>query len=214
MSDELNLTGIQKRKSEMTADERVRDFQRKLYQKAKQEKECRFHALYDKMYLPYVLEEAYRRVKRNAGSPGVDNKTFTQIEEEGLEQFLRNLQEELKNKIYRVSPVKRVMIPKANGKMRPLGIPTIKDRVAQMACKMIIEPIFEADFQDVSFGFRPEKKAGDAIERIREHLKEGACEVYDADLYRKAATLSGWVCPLSKIMPCICQGQSRHNHRL
>ena len=149
MSDGLNLTGIQKRKSEMTADERVRDFQRKLYQKAKQEKECRFHALYDKMYLPYVLEEAYRRVKQNAGSPGVDNKTFTQIEEEGLEQFLRNLQEELKNKIYRVSPVKRVMIPKANGKMRPLGIPTIKDRVAQMACKMIIEPIFEADFQDV-----------------------------------------------------------------
>ena len=166
----------------LSDEERVRDFQRKLYRKAKQEAAFRFYLLYDKICLGYVLREAYSRCRKNNGSPGLDNVTFEQIEERGVTEFLDELQQELKAKTYKPSAVKRVYIPKANGKMRPLGIPTIKDRVAQMACKMVIEPIFEADFDDASYGFRPERSAQDAVTKIKEYLQEGNSKILDADL--------------------------------
>ena len=166
----------------MTDNERVRDLQRKLYRKAKEEESYRFYVLYDKVCLPYVLRESYRRVKANRGAPGVDGVTFKELEAEGEDEFLEAIREELVEKSYRPKAVKRVMIPKANGKMRPLGIPTIKDRIVQMACKMIIEPIFEADFQDESYGFRPQRSAKEAVKAIKGHLNAGREQVYDADL--------------------------------
>jgi group II intron reverse transcriptase/maturase len=166
----------------MTDAERVRELQRKLSQKAKQDKTFRFFALYDKIYLPYILREAYRRVKANGGSPGVDGMTFRMIEKRGRGFFLTQIHNELRDKTYRPSAVRRKIIPKANGKMRPLGIPTIKDRVVQMACKLVIEPIFEADFEDVSFGFRPARGASDAMRCIKNHLRCGKSIVLDADL--------------------------------
>jgi retron-type reverse transcriptase len=120
-----------RKKSEMTDDERVRDFQRKLYRKAKQEPDFKFYVLYDKIGHPHFLREAYRRVKANRGAPGIDGVTFEQVEREGLEAFLHGLQKELQEKTYKPQPVKRVNIPKANGGTRPLGIPTIRDRVAR-----------------------------------------------------------------------------------
>jgi RNA-directed DNA polymerase len=178
-----------RKRSEMTDDERVRDFQRKLYRKAKQETDYRFYMLYDKIGLIHFLREAYRRVKANRGAPGIDGVTFEQIEEKGLNEFLSELQKELYERTYKPQPVKRVHIPKANGKVRPLGIPTIRDRVAQMSCKMVIEPIFEADFDDASYGFRPKRSASDAVAEIREKLKEGKTEVLDADLSKYFDTI-------------------------
>jgi group II intron reverse transcriptase/maturase len=163
-------------------NEKVRDFQRKLYRKAKQEPGFRFYVLYDKVRRLDFLAEAYERVKANRGAPGVDGMTFDQIEEEGLLDFLLGIQGELESKTYRPHPVKRVYIPKANGGTRPLGIPTIRDRVVQMSCKLVIEPIFEADFDDASYGFRPGKSAADAVRAIKTKLKEGKTEVLDADL--------------------------------
>jgi RNA-directed DNA polymerase len=162
--------------------ERVRDLQRKLYTKAKQEVTFRFYSLYDKLTVPYVLREAYRRCRANGGKPGVDGKTFGMIEKEGVEGFLRGIEEKLKTGTYRPGRVKRVYIPKANGKMRPLGIPNIKDRVVQTACKLVIEPIFEADFQESSYGYRPQKGPAEAMKKIKEHLQAGRTDVYDADL--------------------------------
>jgi RNA-directed DNA polymerase len=178
-----------RKKSEMTDDERVRDFQRKLYRKAKQEPGFRFYVLYDKIGHLHFLREAYRRVKSSRGAPGIDGITFEQIEEEGVEALLLELQEELQQKTYRPQPVKRVYIPKANGEVRPLGIPTIRDRVAQMSCKLVIEPIFEADFDDASYGFRPKRSAADAVKTIKEKLKEGKTEVLDADLSKYFDTI-------------------------
>jgi len=163
-------------------DEKVRDFQRKLYRKAKQEPKFCFYILYDKMSLPYILREAYRRCASNQGSPGIDGQSFEDIREKGVEVLLEEIERELKDGTYKPQMVLRKYIPKANGKMRPLGIPTIKDRVVQMACKMVIEPIFEADFEESSYGYRPKRSAKDAVEKIKENLKEGLTEVYDADL--------------------------------
>ena len=165
-----------------TGRDKVRDFQRKLYRKAKQEPEFRFYCLYDKVRNIRFLAEAYRRVKANQGAPGIDGITFKQIEAGGLHNFLFSIQEELENRTYRPQPVKRVYIPKANGAMRPLGIPTIRDRVAQMSCKLVIEPIFEADFDEASYGFRPKRSASDAVKEIRNRLKDGKTHVLDADL--------------------------------
>lgn len=170
------------KRSEMSDTERVQDFQRKIYRKAKQEKDFRFYVLYDKIRLRHFLKESYRRIKANAGAPGVDNITFEQIEKKGLVSFIDEIRSELETGSYRPAPVKRVMIPKANGTMRPLGIPTIKDRVVQMSCKLVIEPIFEADFEDSSYGFRPRRSASDAMRAIKENLEAGRTEVYDADL--------------------------------
>jgi RNA-directed DNA polymerase len=163
-------------------EEKLRDFQRKLYTKAKQEVNFRFYSLYDKLYLPYVLKEAYKRCRLNGGAPGVDGKTFAMIDKEGVEEFLARIGEKLRDQTYKPNMVKRAYIPKPNGKMRPLGIPTIEDRTIQMACKLVIEPIFEADFQDDSYGYRPRRSASDAIKKIKEYLQEGKTEIYDADL--------------------------------
>lgn len=171
-----------RKRSEMSDAERVQDFQRKLYQKAKQEKEFRFYVLYDKITLPHVLREAYKQAKANGGAPGVDGKTFAMIEAEGVGAFLESMKKELEAREYKPAAVRRVMIPKANGKLRPLGIPTIKDRVVQTACKMVIEPIFEADFEESSYGFRPKRSPADAMKSIKKNLQEGRTEVFDADL--------------------------------
>jgi group II intron reverse transcriptase/maturase len=166
-----------------TDEDRVRDFQRKLYRKAKEDKGYRFYVLYDKVRLPYMLREAYRRCRTKQGAPGVDGQTFEDIEQtNGTEAFLAMIRQELEAKTYRPSPVKRVYIPKANGQLRPLGIPTIKDRVVQTACKMVIEPIFEANFEEDSYGFRPKKSVAEAITKIKANLKDGQTEIYDADL--------------------------------
>jgi len=162
--------------------EKVQDFQRKLYIKAKQEKGFKFYILYDKVRQDYFLREGYRRVKANGGAPGIDGVNFEQIEAQGLAGFLEEIKKELESHTYKPSMVKRVYIPKANGKLRPLGIPTIKDRIVQMSCKMVIEPIFEADFEDCSYGFRPKRSAKDAIKAIRGHLQSERTKVLDADL--------------------------------
>jgi len=177
-----NQKGRSKKRSEMSDEERVRDFQRKLYRKAKQEKDYRFYILYDKICLPHILREAYSRCRKKGGSAGVDGKTFLEIEREGVSQYLKDIKRELDEETYRPQAVKRVYIPKANGKMRPLGIPVIKDRIVQMACKMMIEPIFEADFEDISYGFRPKRSAHDAVKEIKGKLKQGKTEIFDADL--------------------------------
>lgn len=147
----------------------------KLGQKATKEPGFRFYALYDRICLEYVLREAFRRVRANGGAAGVDRVKIGELtsSDEVLSAFLEQLRRELVEKTYRPSPVRRVSIPKANGGQRPLGIPTVKDRVVQMACLLIFEPIFESDFQDCSYGFRPGRCAHDALEEIRAHLSHG-----------------------------------------
>ena len=180
---------IAKKRKEMSCSERVQMYQRKLYLKAKQEKGFRFYILYDKIFLHFMLKEAWQRVRAKGGSAGIDGVTIEAIETAGVEGFLKTLSEELRQQTYQASSVKRVWIPKSNGGKRPLGIPTIKDRVAQMACVMVIEPILEADFEDCSYGYRPKRSAQDAITKIKEHLKRGNTEVYDADLSKYFDTI-------------------------
>lgn len=163
--------------------EKVRDLQRGLYLKAKREPKFRFYALHDKVWREDILQHAYRLERSNGGAPGIDGETFQSIENGGGEaKYLSKLRQELQEKSYRPQPVRRVYIPKSNGKQRPLGIPTIRDRVAQMAVKIVIEPIFEADFEDCSFGFRPKRGAHQAVGAVRAALNKGQCFVIDADL--------------------------------
>jgi len=180
---------FKRRRGQIPDAERVSILQEKLYQKAKQEREYKFYVLYDKMFIPYMLREAWKSVKSNHGSPGVDGMTIEKVEQYGVDIYLKELGEELRKQTYKPLAVKRVMIPKANGGERPLGIPTVKDRIAQTVCKMILEPIYEADFEDSSYGFRPNRSSKDAMTAIKGHLKEGKTEVYDADLSKYFDTI-------------------------
>jgi RNA-directed DNA polymerase len=171
--------------------EKIRELQRKLYRKAKQEKEYRFYLLYDKIYRQDILNHAYRLVKANKGAPGIDGETFESIEkrEGGVEKYLEEITGELRRKEYKPQAVRRVYIPKAAGGRRPLGIPVIKDRVVQMAMKIVIEPIFEADFQDNSYGFRPKRNAHQAVEDVKNHLLQGKIDAIDADISKYFDTI-------------------------
>jgi RNA-directed DNA polymerase len=166
----------------LATPDKIRTFQTKLYEKAKGEPKFRFYQLYDKVYREDILLHAWRLARANGGAPGVDGKTFSDIEAEGLEKWLEVLRKELHDKTYSPDPVRRVMIPKPGGGERPLGIPTIRDRVAQTAVKLVIEPVFEADFEDSAHGYRPGRSALDAVKLTHENLKEGFTDVVDADL--------------------------------
>lgn len=164
--------------------DKVQQLRRKLNQKASNEPKFRFYALYDRLYRPDVLEAAWRHVGRRGKAAGVDGVRAEQLLDRpgAVQAFLADLHEQLRTKGYRADPVKRVYIDKADGRRRPLGIPTLKDRVVQMAALLILEPIFEADFRDCSYGFRPGRQAHQALDAIRAELKAGRRSVFDADL--------------------------------
>ena len=162
--------------------EKIRTLQRKLYRKAKTEPAFRFYVLYDKICRDDILRHAYGLARAHAGAPGVDGVGFAEIEVSGLEVWLADLREDLVSKTYRPDPVRRVLIPKPDGGERPLGIPTIRDRVVQTAAKLVLEPIFEADFEDNAYGYRPARGAVDAVKDVHRHLCRGYTDVVDADL--------------------------------
>jgi RNA-directed DNA polymerase len=161
---------------------KVRQLQNRLWAAAKQSEGRRFHALYDRIYRSDVLWEAWQRVRANRGAAGVDQVTLGVVEAYGVERMLAELQERLRAGMYRPAPVRRVEIPKPDGSKRPLGIPTVTDRVCQQAAKIVLEPVFEADFLPCSFGFRPKRSATDALERIRVAFPRGAEFVFEADI--------------------------------
>jgi group II intron reverse transcriptase/maturase len=161
---------------------KVQELQDALHAKAKGSPEFRFYALYDKVYRDDVLWVAHRRCLINGGAAGIDGQAFEDIERYGVKKWLGELAEELRTKTYRPSPVRRVYIPKPDGKQRPLGIPTIRDRVVQMAALLVLEPIFEADLQPEQHAYRPGRSALDAVKQVHQLLNTGHTEVVDADL--------------------------------
>lgn len=162
--------------------DKVRQLQRRLWTAAKRSPGRRFHALYDRIHRSDVLREAWKRVRQNKGAAGVDGQTLAAIEEQGVQVFLDELQAALRDGRYRPEAVKRQYIPKADGKQRPLGIPTVRDRVVQMATKLVVEPIFEANFRPCSYGFRPKRSATEALETLRKQAAKGENHVLDADI--------------------------------
>src|SRR5215470_14140791 len=180
--------------------EKIRTLQRKLYRKAKAEPAFRFYVLYDKICREDILRHAYGLARANAGAPGVDGVSFAEIEAQGLETWLAGLREDLVSKTYRPEPVRRVMIPKAGGGERPLGIPTIRDRVAQTAAKLVLEPIFEADFEDTAYGYRPRRGAVDAVKDVHRQLCRGHTDVVDADLSKYFDNI-----PHRDLMQCVAR---------
>jgi RNA-directed DNA polymerase len=173
---------------------KIRMLQKKLYQKTKEEPSYRFYLLYDKMYREDILAHAYALAKSNQGAPGVDGQSFQGIESQGLEEWLNGIREDLRAKTYQPQAVRRVVIPKPGGGERPLGIPTIRDRVVQTAAKLLLEPIFEADFDPNAYGYRPKRSAREAIQKVHQLLCKGYTDVVDADLSKYLDTAS--YCPL------------------
>ena len=169
-------------KAQDTPIERVRVLQRKLWRSAKEDPQRRYGILFDKVYQWDTLQTAWWQVRGNKGAPGIDQQTIEDIEEYGVTRFLQELQQELKDDRYWPKPVRRVWIPKSDGRKRGLGIPVVKDRVVQASVKLIIEPLFEANFLDFSYGFRPKRNAHGAIREIRRHVVNGHWQIVDADL--------------------------------
>ena len=186
--------------------DKIRTFQRKLYLKAKAEPDFRFYLLYDKVHREDILSHAYHLARANGGIAGVDGVTFEQIKSEGLDEWLSGIREQLRTKTYKPQPVLRVMIPKPGGGQRPLGIPTIRDRVVQTAVKIVIEPIFEADLEPNTYGYRPKRSAVNAISRVHKLLKAGFVDVVDADLSKYFDTI-----PHTELMQCVARRISDRN---
>jgi RNA-directed DNA polymerase len=169
--------------------EKIRSLQKKLYLKAKTEPDFRFYLLYDKVWRTDILAHAYAVARANRGAAGVDGVTFATIEAAGLEEWLSGIGKQLRERTYRPDPVRRVLIPKPNGGERPLGIPTIRDRVVQTAVKLVIEPIFEADLEPSAYGYRPKRSASEAIAAVHGLLRDGHTDVVDADLAKYFDTI-------------------------
>ncbi len=182
----------------LTTPSKIRELQIKLYRKAKNEPGYRFYLLYDKVYREDILSHAYELARANQGASGVDGQSFEDIEKPGRKEWLTGLREELRSKTYHAQPVRRVMIPKPGGGERPLGIPTIRDRVVQTAVKLLIEPIFEADLEPNAYGYRPKRSAQDAIQEVHKLLCDGYTDVVDADLSKYFDTI-----PHRELMQCV-----------
>ena len=184
----------------LTTPSKIRELQIKLYRKAKNEPGYRFYMLYDKIYREDILAHAYALARANKGAPGVDGQTFERIESAGVERWLTGIRQELRDKTYQPQPVRRVMIPKPGGGERPLGIPTIRDRVVQTAAKIVLEPIFEADLEPSAYGYRPKRSAQDAIRKVHKLVCEGHTDVVDADLSKYFDTI-----PHCELLQCVAR---------
>src|SRR5947209_16302142 len=184
----------------LTTPSKIRELQIKLYRKAKNEPGYCFYLLYGKMYREDILAHAYQLTRSNKGAPGVDGESFEAIESKGLGEWLTGIREELRSKTYQPQPVRRVLIPKPGVGQRPLGIPTIRDRVVQTAAKLVIEPIFEADFDEAAYGYRPRRSAHEAIRIVHKALDDGRTEVVDADLSQYFDTI-----PHAALMTCLAR---------